>query len=101
MANPRIMKISLTTFRHWKATTEYHRTRDLLYVKKLLGHKNIQNTMKYIDLEKAIYGERGSQDDFTGRVATNVEEACEFVKVGFEYITREYNDGGKIFRKRK
>ena len=30
-----------------------------------------------------------------------MDEACEMVKAGFEYITGEYNDGGKIFRKRK
>jgi hypothetical protein len=31
----------------------------------------------------------------------NVEKACALVETGFEYVTREYNDGGKIFRKRK
>ena len=50
-SNPRLRKISFTTFRHWKGTMEYHRTKDLLYVKKILGHKTIQNTLKYIDLE--------------------------------------------------
>lgn len=41
--------------RYWKATTEYHRTKDILYVQKLLGHKNLSSTMIYIDVEKAIY----------------------------------------------
>ena len=100
LANPRIKSISLTTFRHWKATMEYHRTKDILYVMKLLGHKSLKNTMKYIDLEKAIYGSPGSEE-FTVKVATNTEEVCELVKVGFEYVTGQYNDGGKIFRKRK
>ncbi len=29
------------------------------------------------------------------------KEACELVEAGFEYVTEEYNDGGKIFRKLK
>ena len=67
---------------------------------KLLGHKSINSTMKYIDLEKAIFGELGN-DEFTVRVAQNVKEACDLVEVGFEYVTGDYSDGGKIFRKRK
>ncbi len=98
-ANPRLLKISFTTFRHWKGTMEYHRTRDILYVQKLLGHKHIKNTMKYIDLENAIF--QTANDEFFVKVATNVKEACKLIEAGFEYVTGEYNDGGKIFRKRK
>jgi hypothetical protein len=42
LGNPRLRKITFHTLRHWKATTEYHRTKDILYVMKLLGHKNIK-----------------------------------------------------------
>jgi hypothetical protein len=28
------------------------------------------------------------------------KEACELIETGFEYVTGEYTDGGKIFRKR-
>jgi integrase len=38
LQNPRINQISLYTFRHWKATMEYHRTKDILYVMRLLDH---------------------------------------------------------------
>lgn len=100
LANPRILKISFTTFRHWKATTEYHKKKDILYVMKLLDHKSIKSTMKYINLEKVIFGELG-KDEFTVRIAQNVKEACDLVEVGFEYVTGDYSDGGKIFRKRK
>jgi hypothetical protein len=34
-------------------------------------------------------------------VGHSVEEEVELVEVGFEYITEDYDDGGKIFRKRK
>jgi integrase len=39
LANPRIQQISFTTFRRW------HRTKDLLHVQRLLGHKKIDNTL--------------------------------------------------------
>jgi integrase len=37
-------------FELWKATMEYHRTKDILYVMKLLGHKNISITLIYTQL---------------------------------------------------
>jgi len=43
----------------------------------------------------------GWRHEFTVRVANNVEEACRLIETGFEYVTGEYADGGKIFRKRK
>ncbi len=35
------------------------------------------------------------------RVTHNVGETCALVEAGFEYVTGEYMDGGKIFRERK
>lgn len=99
LSNPRLLKITFITFRHWKGTMGYHRTKDILYVKKILGHKNINNTLIYIDMETAIF--RNTNDEFTVRVANNVGEACQLIEAGFEYATGEYTDGGKIFRKRK
>jgi len=47
LQNPRILKISFHTLRHWKATMEYHRTKDILHVKEMLGHKRISSTLIY------------------------------------------------------
>ena len=47
LQNPRINCITFHTLRHWKATMEYHRTKDILYVKQLLGHKSINSTLFY------------------------------------------------------
>jgi hypothetical protein len=41
------------------------------------------------------------ENDFHVKVATNIKEACELVKAGFQFITGDYDDGGKIFRKPK
>ena len=96
--NPRLLKISFVTIRHWKGTMEYHRTKDILHVKQLLGHKQIQNTMVYINLENAVFNDKRN-DAFTVRVAKNVTEACKLMEAGFDYITDM--DGQKLFRKRK
>ncbi len=61
-------KLTFPSIRHWKATTEYRKTKALLHVKQLLGHKNLSSTMIYIDIEKALYGEH-ENDEFISRVA--------------------------------
>ncbi|MEM4982309.1 MAG: tyrosine-type recombinase/integrase [Candidatus Bathyarchaeia archaeon] len=45
--NLRLKQIHFHTIRHWKATMEYAKTRDILHVMKVLGHKNIKNTLIY------------------------------------------------------
>ncbi len=55
--------------------------------------------MIYIDLETVLFNR--TNDEFIVRVAHNVKEACDLVEASFEYVTGDYHDGGKIFRKRK
>jgi integrase len=100
LGNPRLLEIHFHTLRHWKATMMYHYKPDLLVVAEFLGHKDIENTRLYIQLEKNLF-KNLPNDQFITRVAFNTEEVCKLVDVGFEYVTGEYNDGGKIFRKRK
>lgn len=57
-------------------------------------HTNIHNH------RKSLFGEQ-TADECHVKVANNVEEATKLIEVGFEYVTGDYNDGGKIFRKRK
>lgn len=96
--NPRLLRISFHTIRHWKATREYHRTKDILHVKNLLGDVSIDNTLIYINLEQTVFGNTDNQE-FHVRVAHDLEEACELVKTGFGYVCDMEN--GKIFRNRK
>lgn len=37
LGNPNLQWITLKTFRHFKATMEYHKTKDILHVKEVLG----------------------------------------------------------------
>jgi integrase len=97
LQNPRLKDIHIHTFRHWKATMEYHRTKDILHVKHMLGHKNINCTLIYIDLENILF--KNTTDEYTTKVATTIEEACALLEVGFEYVTDM--EGVKLFRKRK
>jgi len=97
LGNPRLSKIVFTTLRHWKATTLYHQTKDILYVKKFLGHKTLQSTLIYIDLEKALFNTKN--DEFTVKVADTLEEACQFAEMGFEKF--DEFEGKHLYRKRK
>jgi integrase len=57
LQNPRILQIHFHTLRHWKATLLYHQTKDILYVMRFLGHKNIKNTLLYIQLAEVLFEE--------------------------------------------
>jgi integrase len=95
--NPRLNRITFHTLRHWKGTMEYHKTKDPWHVKKILGHKSLQSTEVYINVEQAIF--QAENDEYHVKVAYNLKEACALVEAGFEYVTDI--DGAKIFRKRK
>ena len=94
----RLKQIQLKTFRHYRATLEAHRTKDIFAVQAILRHRNIINTQKYIHLAKVLFKD---DEKYVSKVANNVKEACILVDAGFEYVTGQYDDGGKIFRKPK
>ena len=94
LKNPRINRITFKTLRHFKATMEYHKTKDILHVKELLGHKNIKNTLVYTHLVNF------KDDEFISKIARNAEEACKLVEAGFEYVCTT-PENLMIFRKRK
>jgi len=96
--NPRLSKIHLHTFRHWKGTTEYHKTRDIYHVRCVLGHRNINNTLLYITLENALY--QTASDEWTSIVIHSLEEETQAINTGFELV-RAINETTAIYRKRK
>jgi hypothetical protein len=61
---------------------------------RLLGHRNIKNTMLYTQLL-----EHKNDDEFICKVAKTPSEIQGLVENGFEYICDM--DGLKFFRKRK
>jgi integrase len=93
LQNPRILNINFKTLRHFKATMEYHRTKDILYVMQLLGHRSIKNTLVYTHLVSF------EGDEFICKIARSVDEATALIESGFEYVSEI--DGVQLFRKRK
>jgi site-specific recombinase XerC len=98
LGNPKLLKIHFHTLRHWKATTEQHKTRDPWHVKEILGHKSIQSTEVYIHIEKQLY-QSGFNDDFTVKVASTTQDITSLLETGFEYVMTKNNLA--YFRKRK
>ncbi|MFH0849446.1 MAG: hypothetical protein V1924_00735, partial [Candidatus Bathyarchaeota archaeon] len=62
-----------------------------------LGHKNINNTMLYIQIEEALFS--GESEQYVCKVANTVEEAIPLLEQGFTEAS-DFN-GVKIYRKAK
>ena len=92
--NDRLLRVNWKSLRHFKGTSEYIRTKDLVHVMKVLGHKCIKNTMIYIDLA-------GLDDDenYVCKVATNKEERINLIEGGFTFVAKA--DEEWYFRKRR
>ncbi len=71
---------------------EYHQTKDILYVKQVLGHKRIENTLIYAQLAEELFKD---QIEYVSKVAKTEGEACTLMEAGFEFVC-DFN-GNKIF----
>lgn len=94
LQDPTIQTIRLYDLRHYFATMTYHKTRDILFTKQQMGHRKIETTLIYTQLLQF-----DKDDNYTCKVAQNVQQATELIENGFEYITEM--EGFKLFRKRK
>jgi integrase len=87
LQNPRILKITMTTFRHFGATWAYFHTHNILLVMKLLGHKRITNTLKYTQLVEF------KEDEYEIATASTDEDIRKLGAAGFQkYDERRIND---------
>jgi len=91
-----LLKIRLYDLRHWFGTTQYIKTRDIFHVKYLMGHRNIESTLHYMHIAKGLIN---YSEEYTVKVATNIEEFTTLLESGFEYVS-DYDDK-KILRKRR
>jgi hypothetical protein len=76
---------------------EYHKTKGIIHVKELLGHRDTRNTMIYITIEKSLF--QYKNDEFYCKTASSIEEASKLIEAGFDYVTT-FN-GVMLFRKHK
>jgi len=97
LQNPRLVRISFHTFRHWKATMLYHQTKDPYYVRNFLGHKSMRSTEIYITIERTTF--EPSSDEFSVKVVSKPEEIKTLLETGFEYVCKK--DELVFLRKRK
>jgi integrase len=95
LQNPRLLQIHFHTLRHFKATMEYHRTRNILYVQQLLGHKRLENTEIYTHLIEF------ENEEYHIAHAKTLEEEDNLLKSGFEFVRYSEKDQVAIYRKRK
>jgi integrase len=93
---PAIRDIKLYNLRHFFATMLLRKCNNIVIVKEKLGHNNIKNTMIYAQVVDLL-----DENNFACEIAINVEQAKRLIENGYEYVTGEYDDGGKLFRKRK
>jgi len=96
--NPEINKVTFHGVRHWYATTLYHETGNIHLVQRRLGHRNLNNTQIYIDIENELYQE-SPDDKFICEFADSPEKAKKLIQDGFEYVGELF--GEQTFRKRQ
>lgn len=94
LQNPRLNQIHFHALRHWKATMEYHKTRNLVHVMQMLGHRDVKSTLIYTHLI-----EFEGDDEYHSAVAKTVDAAKSLIEAGFEYVCT-YEEK-MLFRKRK
>lgn len=72
----------------------YHKTKDILYVKKLLGHKSINSTLLYTQLINF------EGDEYDVKVAETKMDRIALLEAGFEWVGED-DTGLTYFKKRK
>ena len=72
---------------------EFAKTKDVLWVAHVLGHKNIRNTQIYMHLADF------RSEEYHSAVATTIDEARKLIESGFHFVCDM--DGAKLFSKRK
>jgi len=73
---------------------EYYRTKDILHVMKMLGHRDIKATLIYTQLVNF------ESDDYHSATAKTTKKAEQLTQAGFEYVCTTPQDV-MLFRKRK
>ena len=92
--NERLLRVNWKSLRHFKGTTEYIKTKDIVHVMRVLGHKSIKNTMVYINLAGL-----DEDENYICKVATTKEERINLIEGGFAFVAKEGEEW--YFRKRK
>jgi integrase len=94
LTNPNLLEISFKSYRRWGGSMLAHVTNgNILTIKKLLRHKRIENTMKY------IHTIQFRDEDYEIATGTTEEEIKQLGKAGF--IKYDEMSGIHFYRKPK
>ncbi len=96
LQNPRLKQIRFHTLRHFKATKEYAMTRNILHVKEILGHRNINSTLVYTHLVPVD----DEAENYHHATAKDEKEAGELIEQAWQYVLTT-PQGIMMFRKPK
>jgi len=77
--NPILKSIHLYHLRHFFASTFYHRYRDPILLMQMMGHKDLQRVMTYVQLLA-----NPSDDEWTCKTARTIDECKALIESGFE-----------------
>ena len=91
-------RISFHTFRYCKALREYYKTKDILHVKTVLGHKSLLTTQHYVEIYNQIYA-NNTPEQFITKIAVTKEERNALLNDGWTFIKNDGEDW--YFRKPK
>ena len=74
---------------------EYAKTKDILRVRQMLGHRKIESTLVYTTLVNF------EANEYIVKRPVTAKEEDELIKVGFEYVRFDDKEQVPIYRKRK
>ena len=67
-------------------------------MKKILRHRSLLTTQRYIELYTEIYGDL-NPEQYVCETASTVKEAKQLIEAGYEYVSDI--DGVQLYRKTK
>ena len=74
---------------------EFHKTKNILHIKRLLGQNKLENTKIYTHLISF------ENDEWHVTTPKSLEEESKLLEAGFEYVRYSDKDEVAIYRKRK
>jgi len=79
---------------------EAYKTRNPFEVQRILRHKSLANTQKYIHWAEAL-ADSAQEDDWVAAVAYTLDEYLKLLQRGFTYVSDYGNPETKVLKKRK
>jgi integrase len=93
----RLGQIHFHTLRHLRATMWWHSGVDLPTIQQRLGHRNINQTQRYVHLSKTFFPE-STEENYTKLTAT-IAEGEPWVQQGFKLVGKD--ESGCLWEKKK